>query len=145
MDKLKYDVHAAHCCLLHGCKYGNIDCPVVLGKVDQKYTCESCDEDEIKSVSQVKLRYLIKMKESNKMAGKKIKTVGDAIAKIKEVQAEKDEYSAALAELRSKKNWEPGIEQDNRVSIKNIYKLYLEKKQELIDLNNLSVTEPIKE
>ena len=42
-------VHAAHCCKWHGCKYGDEDCPVVLGQVEQLYTCEYCDvllEDE---------------------------------------------------------------------------------------------------
>lgn len=42
-------VHAAHCCKWHGCKYGDPDCPVVLGKVEQEYLCENCStvlEDE---------------------------------------------------------------------------------------------------
>ena len=38
-------VHAAHCCKWHGCKYGDADCPVVLGKVEQKYLCEWCSEE----------------------------------------------------------------------------------------------------
>ena len=38
-------VHASHCCKWHGCKYGNDDCPVVTGKIDQKYLCEWCDVD----------------------------------------------------------------------------------------------------
>lgn len=40
-----YGVHAAHCCKWHGCKYGDDDCPVVTGKVEQKYLCEYCYED----------------------------------------------------------------------------------------------------
>ena len=35
-------VHAAHCCKWHGCKYGDPDCPVTTGEVEQKYTCEDC-------------------------------------------------------------------------------------------------------
>jgi hypothetical protein len=35
-------VHAAHCCKWHGCKYGDPDCPVVTGEVEQKYQCEDC-------------------------------------------------------------------------------------------------------
>jgi hypothetical protein len=36
-------VHAAHCCKWHGCKYGDKDCPVVTGEVEQHYLCEDCD------------------------------------------------------------------------------------------------------
>lgn len=42
-------VHAAHCCKWHGCKYGDLDCPVVNGEVEQEYPCEDCStvlEDE---------------------------------------------------------------------------------------------------
>ncbi len=42
-------VHSAHCCKWHGCKYGDEDCPVVLGEVEQLYICETCQwelEDE---------------------------------------------------------------------------------------------------
>lgn len=35
-------VHATHCCFIHGCKYRDDDCPVVTGKVEQKYLCEDC-------------------------------------------------------------------------------------------------------
>ena len=38
-------VHAAHCCKWHGCKYGDKDCPVVLGKIEQEWPCEYCDDD----------------------------------------------------------------------------------------------------
>ena len=38
-------VHAAHCCKWHGCKYGDDDCPVVNGEVEQEYPCECCDWD----------------------------------------------------------------------------------------------------
>ena len=41
----KIGVHAAHCCKWHGCKYGDKDCPVVLGKVEQEYPCEWCSEE----------------------------------------------------------------------------------------------------
>ena len=36
-------VHAAHCCKWHGCKYGDDDCPVYNGEVEQLYLCEDCD------------------------------------------------------------------------------------------------------
>ena len=56
-------VHAAHCCKWHGCKYGDEDCPVVLGQVEQLYTCDFCDdllEDEewhrsaVKQIDEIK-------------------------------------------------------------------------------------------
>ena len=35
-------VHQTHCCAIHGCKYGDHDCPVVSGKIIQTYACEDC-------------------------------------------------------------------------------------------------------
>lgn len=65
IPKDKWGVHAAHCCKWHGCKYGqNKNCPVVQGKVKQKYLCEDCDytlEDEsyykqmLKDIEEIKL------------------------------------------------------------------------------------------
>jgi hypothetical protein len=34
------EVHAAHCCTRHGCKYGNATCPVTAGVVEQLSDCE---------------------------------------------------------------------------------------------------------
>jgi hypothetical protein len=53
MDKNKYGVHASHCCIEHGCKYGDEDCPVVSGEIKQKYLCEYCDYDGIKSLDEL--------------------------------------------------------------------------------------------
>ena len=39
------NVHTEHCCKLHGCKYGDKDCPVVLDIQKQSYLCERCEED----------------------------------------------------------------------------------------------------
>jgi hypothetical protein len=41
--------HSSHCCLEHGCKYGNDECPVTTGIVIQEYKCEDCDDDEIEA------------------------------------------------------------------------------------------------
>jgi len=40
--------HITHCCIHHGCKYGDEDCPVAQGKVRQEFPCEQCswEEDE---------------------------------------------------------------------------------------------------
>jgi len=38
------DVHTEHCCIVHGCKYGEDDtCPVTTGQKPQSYPCEDCD------------------------------------------------------------------------------------------------------
>lgn len=39
-------VHVGHCCIRHGCKYGdNKNCPVVTGMALQDFPCEYCDMD----------------------------------------------------------------------------------------------------
>jgi hypothetical protein len=53
MDKSKYGVHKTHCCVKHGCKYGDKDCPIVNGEIKQDYICESCGYDGIKSVDEL--------------------------------------------------------------------------------------------
>jgi len=40
------DVHTEHCCLTHGCKYGDTDCTVTTTKGTQSYPCEQCEYDE---------------------------------------------------------------------------------------------------
>jgi hypothetical protein len=36
------DVHTAHCCSRHGCKYGDPNCTVVTGRAPQEYMDEQC-------------------------------------------------------------------------------------------------------
>ena len=43
-------VHQTHCCFIHGCKYGDDDCPVVKGRLEQDYLCESCAWDGLDSM-----------------------------------------------------------------------------------------------
>lgn len=43
LDDEKFQVHYAHCCNHHGCKYGDVDCPVETQKIPGKYRCETCD------------------------------------------------------------------------------------------------------
>lgn len=38
-------VHQTHCCAIHGCKYGDDDCPVESFDLTQSYPCEECDTD----------------------------------------------------------------------------------------------------
>jgi hypothetical protein len=49
-------VHAAHCCKICGCKYGDEDCPVVNGVVEAKYDCYDCEvrvEDAIENLNRL--------------------------------------------------------------------------------------------
>lgn len=39
-------VHASHCCKVHGCKYGDEDCPVEMGEVEQRFECDNCEADK---------------------------------------------------------------------------------------------------
>ena len=39
-------VHISHCCLRHGCKYGDPSCSVETGNDKQEFPCESCMEEE---------------------------------------------------------------------------------------------------
>ena len=43
VDTIK-NVHTEHCCIKHGCKYGDDDCTVVTRRAPQSYVCESCSE-----------------------------------------------------------------------------------------------------
>lgn len=45
-------VHVTHCCVYHGCKYGDADCPVELRLAKQENTCEYCEDDDIETVEQ---------------------------------------------------------------------------------------------
>lgn len=45
----QWDVHETHCCKECGCKYGNDDCPMVLGIGEQRYDCPDCLGDVIDS------------------------------------------------------------------------------------------------
>jgi hypothetical protein len=38
-------VHRTHCCIAHGCKYGDKNCPVVNAEILQDYLCEFCDDN----------------------------------------------------------------------------------------------------
>ncbi len=46
-------VHESHCCVKHGCKYGQDDCPVETGVTKQEYTCETCSWHGIESLEQL--------------------------------------------------------------------------------------------
>jgi len=37
------DIHTEHCCIFHGCKYGNDNCTVTTKLAPQSYRCEVCE------------------------------------------------------------------------------------------------------
>ena len=39
-------VHERHCCTEHGCKYGEVNCPVANGQTTQEGPCAVCVEME---------------------------------------------------------------------------------------------------
>jgi mannose-6-phosphate isomerase len=41
------DVHTEHCCIFHGCKYGDNDCTVTTKLAAQSHPCEDCGYDGI--------------------------------------------------------------------------------------------------
>ena len=43
-------VHESHCCKIHGCKYGEADCPVTTGRTRQLYLCEDCKLEGIEAI-----------------------------------------------------------------------------------------------
>lgn len=40
------DTHTEHCCVDHGCKYGDETCPVRTGVKPQSFPCEACEMEE---------------------------------------------------------------------------------------------------
>ena len=42
--------HETHCCVLHGCKYRDDDCPVVNRRTRQQFCCESCHDECLDSI-----------------------------------------------------------------------------------------------
>jgi hypothetical protein len=48
------DVHTEHCCILHGCKYGDDDCTVMKRLAPQSYVCEYCYHCGIKTLEMVR-------------------------------------------------------------------------------------------
>ncbi len=36
--------HQVHCCVIHGCKYGDKDCPVENKEITQAHNCMDCED-----------------------------------------------------------------------------------------------------
>lgn len=65
-------VHTTHCCVIHGCKYGEDDCPVALGQEKQEYPCEYClgKDEALEGLKQIvkELRHSYQMSGSKAVA-----------------------------------------------------------------------------
>ena len=55
------EVHKTHCCILHGCKYRDNNCPVITEQIKQIYSCEECYSMSISSIEE--LNNLLEVKE----------------------------------------------------------------------------------
>lgn len=63
------DVHTEHCCIRHGCKYGDDDCTVESGLKPQSFRCEQCDWELAKDGG-LEMAYLLnEMFERGRMRG----------------------------------------------------------------------------
>lgn len=48
---IRVETHRTHCCVLHGCKYGDgRKCPVEARLTKQAYRCERCDDDGLHAI-----------------------------------------------------------------------------------------------
>jgi len=98
MTKLK-DVHTEHCCIDHGCKYGNENCTVTTGKIQQSYSCMDCEE-ELKLESNNELLKLIQQH---------TELLADSVARRRETSAGNKALHTKMLELLSDEDWE-GVE-----------------------------------
>jgi hypothetical protein len=57
MKKNEKCVHTEHCCIEHGCKYNDVDCPVWLGYKCQSYNCEDCEPGNQEMPSPATIEY----------------------------------------------------------------------------------------
>lgn len=60
-------VHRTRCCLAHGCKYADDNCPVRAGRLAQDFPCEFCDsqadlEDSVTNQTVYRVVYEIRSK-----------------------------------------------------------------------------------
>ena len=55
INKRELGVHRTHCCVFHGCKYGeDSTCPVVQQEVMQNYLCDECGNQGVQSIEHLK-------------------------------------------------------------------------------------------
>lgn len=68
-------VHTRHCCVVHGCKYGDKGCPVYLGYKKQDSPCYTCKFgiDELESGSEHKYNFQYEIINFPEISQKEIK------------------------------------------------------------------------
>lgn len=71
-------VHFNHCCMLHGCKYGNEDCPVQDGPPFDQIACQDCSDEALGNIgSPDRLDEIVKKHGCPHMT-----TLGDPVCRI---------------------------------------------------------------
>lgn len=112
MSKEKYGVHIAHCCYIHGCKYGDEDCPVVSGEVAQKYLCYDCDgEDKPYTLEEIEL-----------------------LRKTKSYRPTYEQLKNKIADLETKLAEKDGAEQSKYQNVLELTKMCTEKDKKIEQL-----------
>jgi len=125
VSKENYGVHIAHCCYIHGCKYGDENCPVVSGEVAQKHLCYDCEEEyEPYTLEEIELL-------------RKTKSYRPTYKQLKEKIAD---LEAKLAESFTEKDVE-GLIKDREETIKFLKQQLTEKEKEIKILKNMKADE----
>lgn len=145
MDKKNWGVHITHCCLKHGCKYNDKDCPVINSDVEQKYLCEYCDFDGIYSLDELhELSFLTREALLNKDETEKIPVstnmlraliFGENRSHIKFIEVDlsnNQKKIQEIVEISLKK--ETDISKITKNYLKNNFKDYVEKLNQLSEI-----------
>jgi hypothetical protein len=98
MTKIK-DVHTEHCCIAHGCKYGDDSCTVTTGKLPQSYLCMDCEEDSNLETNTELL----------KLIQQHTGLFADSVARRRETSTGNKALHTKMLELLSEEDWE-GVE-----------------------------------
>jgi hypothetical protein len=77
MTEQEIGTHVTHCCIRHGCKYGDGDCPVAGNRSHvQEYLCEFCgntddlyDEDTHPGLPHYTITLVAERSDGNEVAG----------------------------------------------------------------------------
>lgn len=81
---MKKDAYTEHCCIKHGCKYGDKNCTVTTGKLMQSFFCEDCEEEQ-ELVLTYPMEIDIMNKQQNKEAVEKYKQLWEQTEAQKEL------------------------------------------------------------
>lgn len=130
MEQKDWGVHITHCCVLHGCKYGDEDCPVVTQETVQKYECEDCSNSMIpaffnlgvKKINAPLLEILLQ-KEG----------IESTLILDEDVNVETNQLVQAYAEKLQENQWQEAIEEILQYMRKNSYETK-RKRETLVNL-----------